>query len=232
MHIAVLDANTDTSAFARCHPSETDKFAALLGAIRPDWRFSEVKVTKDLLPAVVAEYDGYIVSGSPASVHDPDPWIGSLIAFIKTVAVGNVPIYGACFGHQAIASALGGTVAANPNGWEFGRVETVLTQPWDGATQTLSLYAAHNEQVVKLPDGARKTGETPGCENAAFAVGNKVWTTQYHPEMTPDFVVALVAEYSSKLPSDVVHRAQQSLDKSADEYTICRSIIAFFEAAT
>lgn len=232
MHIAILDSNTDDSAFAQRHDTETEKFRKLLGRHRPDWQFTEVDVVAGDLPDGPDAFEGYIVTGSPASVNDPHPWVAGLLDFIRRTASEGAPLYGTCFGHQAIAKALGGTVEKNPQGWEFGRIETVLIQPWDGATLPLSLYAAHNEQVTALPPMARQSGETPGCSNAAFAIGRKVWTTQYHPEMTGPFVTALVDEYAPDLPVDVAARARASLAKPADEDAISLSIIAFFEQAT
>lgn len=231
MHIAVLDANTDDSAFAQRHPNDPAKFRRLLTQLRPDWQVTGINVKTGEAPANIHDFDGYIVTGSPASVHDPLPWLGGLFDLIRQAASQNIPIYGACFGHQAIALALGGKVEKNPQGWEFGRIETQLTQPWDGAAKPMSLYAAHKEQVTELPPGAVITGETPGCDIAAFAIGKTIWTTQYHPEMTPDFIADLVEEYADHLTEPVATRARVSLQKQADEQAIAASITAFFENA-
>ena len=231
MHIAVLDANTDDSAFAARHPDEGAKFRAILQKVRPDWRIDGVMVKHGEFPSDPAAHDGYIVSGSPSSVNDSLPWIDPLAALIRDAVAQGVPVYGACFGHQMVARALGGRVGANPGGWVFGRVETELTSPWDGADHHLSLYAAHNEQVLELPPGAQVTGRSPDCALAGFAIGRHVWTTQYHPEMSPEFVQDLVAEYGPKLPADVAARARASLDRVADEHRIATLIAEFFETA-
>ncbi len=231
MRLAVLDANTDDSPFAARHPDEGAKFRALLAQVRPGWQVERVMVKHGDFPAQVGEYDGYIVSGSPASVNDSLPWIAPLAGLIRNAVDAGVPVYGACFGHQMIARALGGRVGPSPGGWVFGRVETDLTRPWDGKSDRLSLYAAHNEQVLDLPQGAVVTGRTAGCVLASFAVGPRVWTTQYHPEMTPDFVADLVREYGPKLPAPVAERARASLDRPADEVAIATLIAEFFETA-
>ncbi len=56
-------------------------------------------------------------------------------------------------------------------------------------------------------------------------------TTQYHPEITPDFAAALVAEYAPKLPSKVAERALASLAGRADTAAIAARIARFFEEA-
>lgn len=231
MHIAVLDANTDDSPFAARHPDEGGKFRDLLAPVRPGWRIEGVMVKHGRFPALPGAYDGYIVSGSPASVNDSLPWIEGLAGLIRAAVGQGVPVYGACFGHQMIARALGGRVGPSPGGWVMGRVETDLVRPWDGGAERLSLYAAHKEQVLDLPPGAAVLGRTEGCPLAAFGIGRHVWTTQYHPEMTPDFVADLVREYAGALPGPVVAQARASLDRPADAGRIASLIAQFFETA-
>ena len=63
------------------------------------------------------------------------------------------PLFGACFGHQAIALALGGKVGANPGGWVFGVTETEIIHaaPWmKGEAGCIQVNAAHSEQVTAL----------------------------------------------------------------------------------
>ena len=222
MHIAVLMANTDDSDFARAHPGDGAKFEALLQELRPEWRVSVYAVKDGIFPPTGAVHDGWIITGSPASVHDDMDWIGRLQVLIRDLAGQGQPLFGACFGHQAIAKALGGVVGDNPGGWEFGLVETVL----EG--EPMRLYAAHREQVVGLPPGAVGLGGNAGCPVGGCAIG-RVLTTQYHPEMTPDFVAALVEEYGPKLPKAVALRAAASLAVQADRAAIVARMVRFFE---
>jgi hypothetical protein len=62
-------------------------------------------------------------------------------------------------------------------------------------------------------------------------IGRRVMTTQYHPEMTHDFIAALVEELAGKLPDAVIAQARKSLTMQADTARIAAQIIAFFEAA-
>lgn len=186
MHIAILVTNNDRSAFAARHPWDGEKFTALLHGVRPDWRLSVFDATAGDLPADPAAFDGLLIGGSPASVHDPDPWVGALLTLIRRADAAGVPIFGACFGHQAVALALGGAVGPNPGPFVLGVVDTAL----DG--RPLRMAAAHGEQVTRLPPGAAVRGTGPGCATAFYGIGDRILCTQYHPEMTPGFIAALV----------------------------------------
>ncbi|MCW1933734.1 type 1 glutamine amidotransferase [Pararhodobacter zhoushanensis] len=231
MHIAFLDANTDRSAFAARHASEVDKFRALLAPVAPDWRYSDFKVTEGALPASLKGFDGVIVSGSPASVNDAEDWVPGLLATIRKAVDAGVPVFGACFGHQAVAKALGGVVAHNPDGWVLGRVETVIhtPAPWmRDAPATMALNAAHNEQVVTPPPGATVLGGTAQVPNAQLAMGNTVFTTQYHPEITRDFMADLITHLHGDVPAPVLASAQAALPLSLDDERMAHWIAAFF----
>ena len=225
MHVAILMANTDESGFAQRHPKDGEKFARLLGALRPDWRFTTIAVKDGVFPADLADYDGFVITGSPASVHDDAPWVHRLMQVIRDIRDSDLPLFGACFGHQAIAKALGGKVERNPGGWVFGLAETQL----EGTP--IRLYAAHVEQVTQLPEGAEPLGGNADCPFGAYRIGRHVLTTQYHPEITEDFARALVEEYRDKLPPEVAGRAEASLNRPAETGRMAQRIVDFFESA-
>jgi len=226
MHIAVLMANTDDSAFAQAHPDDGAKFRALLQSCRPDWRVTVFSVKDGEFPPEGARFEGWLITGSPASVNGDEAWIGRLLGLIRRLVAEDQPLFGACFGHQAIAKALGGRVGENPGGWEFGLVQTEM----EG--QKISLYAAHREQILDLPPGAEVLGGNTRCPVGSLVIGRKVLTTQYHPEMRPGFVAALVEAFAGKLPEAVVERARASLRGGvADSEWIAERIAQFYEAA-
>ena len=233
MHIAVLATNTDTSAFAARHPDDGHKFRALIHGMRPDWRISIFDLPAGDFPDVLADYDGFVIGGSPASVNDDAPWIGRLLRLIPAIVAQNRPLFGACFGHQAIAVALGGTVAPNPGGWVFGVTETTPTAtaaPWmQGDLRPIRVNAAHSEQVTALPPGAEVISTNSDCAVGAMRIGPFVFTTQYHPEMTADFIAALVEDYADDLPEPVAAQARRSLGQPADSYRMAAWIVGFLE---
>lgn len=226
MHIAILMTNTDESEFAQARPKDGEKFASMIRSVRPDWQVSVFAVKDGVFPADEARFDGWLITGSPASVHDGEAWIDRLMALIRRLDAGRRPVFGACFGHQAIAEALGGRVGRNPGGWVFGLAETEM----EG--RPIRLYASHIQQVLDLPAPARAMGGNAECPIGSFAVGDHILTTQYHPEMSHDFMAALVEEYAADLPPEVAAQARRSLkDGRADSARIAERIARFFEEA-
>ena len=226
LHIAVLMTNTDESEFAQSHPKDGQKFTAMIHSVRPGWQVSVFSVKDGHFPPADMRFDGWLITGSPASVHDGEAWIDALKALIRSIDERRQPLFGACFGHQAIAEALGGQVGRNPGGWVFGLTETQM----EGAP--IRLYSSHVQQVTALPAGARVTGGNAECPIGSFAVGDHILTTQYHPEMSHEFITALVEEYADDLPAEVTQRARAALSSGrADSSRIAERIARFFEEA-
>ena len=118
--IAIFDTCIDAAPFAQRDPNDGEKFKRFLQPLRPDWQFDVVLVKFGQFPKTVEEYDGYVIIGSPLSVNGKEPWIAQLLEFIKAIESKKLPMFGACFGHQAIAKGLG---------WKSGSSQTRLG-PW------------------------------------------------------------------------------------------------------
>ena len=235
MHLALLVTNTDESDFAQAHPKDGEKFPTMMARVRPDWTFDAFIVKDDHFPETLDGFDGVMITGSPASVHDDTPWIPRLLDLIRDIHARGLPLFGACFGHQAIALALGGSVGRNPGGYQHGRIQNQLTQraSWMAPlTDSFSLYGSHIEQVTALPAGAIAIATSSDCAVAGFVMGNQIYTTQHHPEMTPDFIAALTDELAEYLGADVNQKARASLSQTADNDAYAETIARFFEQAT
>jgi GMP synthase-like glutamine amidotransferase len=230
--IGILLTSNDPSEFARRFPDDGLKVQALMSRVRPDWSYRVWPVKDGEFPPSLDAADGYVITGSPASVHDPLEWIARLMQLIRELHAARKPLVGLCFGHQAIAQALGGTVSRNPGGWRLGTAVTnyrshrEYMQP---ATASLTLYAAHNEQVTTLPPGAEVLGGDAFCPVGSFAIGSHVLTTEYHPEFNLEFVAALVDELDGKLPADVIATARAHLADRVDGEVFATWMARFFE---
>ncbi len=230
--IAILLTSTDTSDFARRHPDDGEKFTTLLQPLRPDWRFDVVSVKDGELPASADSYDGYVITGSPASVNGPETWVDRLKSLIRDIDRQRIPMFGACFGHQAIAVALGGSVVRSDKGWGLGTATTHFDRraPWmEPFRDRLVLYAAHQEQVQDLPEGAEILGGDEFCPVGAYRIGDHVFATEYHPEMTHGFVAELLDELEGKLDPETLAKARASLDRPTEGPFFAQWIVNFLE---
>lgn len=235
LHIAVLLTNNDTSAFAAHFPNDGQKVVQLLQPLRPNWSYEVLPVKDGVLPTSPADFDGYVITGSPASVNDDAlPWVGPLLDFIRAVDAARQPLIGLCFGHQAVARALGGQVARNAAGWGLGTAPThwQVERPWmQPARSTTTLMAAHNEQVTRMPEGAECLGGSDFCPISSMQIGQHIWTTQYHPEMPLVFMQALLGYLADKLDSHTLARAHGSLQQAADVPLFGQWMAQFIEHA-
>lgn len=90
-------------------------------------------------------------------VYETDAWIADLLDWIRA-AKGRTKLVGVCFGHQAMAQALGGRVEKSDRGWGVGlhRYQVASSEPWmNPAAATVAIPASHQDQVVEKPADAR-----------------------------------------------------------------------------
>jgi GMP synthase (glutamine-hydrolysing) len=145
--------------------------------------YSEI-VAHDLSAAELAARRpaGIILSGGPASVYEPngpqvDPGLFAL----------GVPVLGICYGHQLMAQALGGEVAATGQR-EYGGTELHVERPsvllQDLPTED-TVWMSHGDGVTRAPDGFRITATTDAIPVAAMEDRERgLFAVQFHPEVT------------------------------------------------
>lgn len=187
-------------------------------------------VYRGIVPSSVDECDGWITSPSRASVNDNEGWIAGIEGFVRRLVSEEAPFAGICFGHQLLARALGGRVEHAPSGWGVGaqRYEIVDGRPWmDPAADQVVLIASHEDQVVRLPEGARLLARSDHCPNAMFAVGRRAIGVQAHPEFTAELSAALIDLRVDLIGETTAAVARASLSTPLDRATIARWIGRF-----
>ena len=197
----------------------------LLGAPGDEWTVFDA--CQGQLPTAVADYRGYVVTGSHYSCNDDSlSWLGPLFEFLQECAAaadGRVRVVACCFGQQAVARALGGTVSDNPVGrFVIGREELALHDGANAAfarTASLALLQSHGECVTGLPDGARVWAESATAPYEVFSVNERVLAFQGHPELTPLEVEEKILDYllaDGRLGREQGEQARQSMRRPLD----------------
>lgn len=230
--IAVLDNNPMDSAFVRAFPNDGEKVVAGLAPLRPGWTFEVWAAKHDELPPDATAYDGWVLTGSVSSVNDAQPWIHRLGDLLRELHARRAPMAGLCFGHQMIARALGGGVGPSPGGWRLGVATTrfVAPEPWMRHWQSdIALYAAHQEQVLVPPPGARVLGGDAWAPVGSLALGDHVFTTQYHPELSREFLQGVLREHGDEFPPEVAERARGELRQPVDAPLFLQWLAQFLE---
>jgi len=150
-------------------------------------RVREAQVYSEVVPHTTSVADilarkpaAVVLSGGPASVYvDGAPQLD------PALFDAGVPVFGICYGFQAMAGALGGTVA-HTGTREYGRTELAVDGGvlHDGLPPTQPVWMSHGDAVTAAPPGFTVTASSVGAPVAAFEdPARRLAGVQYHPEV-------------------------------------------------
>lgn len=226
--IAILETGAPPPALVGEYGDYPSMFAAMLGEGFETKTFDAVNGP---LPDAAA-FDGAIITGSPAGVYEDLPWIAPLLEWIRT-AKGRTRLVGICFGHQAMAQALGGHVEKSERGWGVGlhTYEVAGGEPWMGeAAATVAIPVSHQDQVVIQPPASRVTIRSGFTPYAGLAWGDDAISFQCHPEFRPAYAGALLGGRRGRIPDAVVDAGLASLEQPDDRGVMADWIRRFLSA--
>jgi GMP synthase (glutamine-hydrolysing) len=150
-------------------------------------------------------YTGVVVTGSHTMVTERQDWSERAAAWLRNNVLAGVPVLGICYGHQLLAHALGGEVADNPNGREFGTVEVDMGE---GAQEDellgclprrVRVHVGHTQSVVRLPPGAVRLASNQWDHNQAARFAGSAWGVQFHPEFDSEIVREYITRFEDLL---------------------------------
>ncbi|MEO6987830.1 MAG: hypothetical protein ABI239_04205 [Aquihabitans sp.] len=230
LRIGLLQCGHVMPALAERHGDYPELFERFLAPFDID--ITTYDVTDGVLPADVAEQDGWLISGSTNSTYDDLPWIPPLESFLRSVVNSARPVVGICFGHQILAQALGGRVEKSDAGWGIGGhdYDVVARHPWISDTARVRLIASHQDQVSVLPDGAEVFLRTDHCPNAGYTLGDDIMTIQPHPEFERDLSRELTETRHAIFGEALTAEGLASLDQPLDNHEVARWIGTFLKA--
>jgi GMP synthase-like glutamine amidotransferase len=135
-----------------------------------------------------------VVLGSGKSLAaDLPPWAPGVLDWLRAADTACLPVLGICFGAQALAAALGGSVhrlAAPEIGWieiATADAERIPSGPW---------MAWHEDGLTPPPLAYELASNAVGTQ--AFCLRRHL-AVQFHPEVTPDIVEGWATSPRSRL---------------------------------
>jgi GMP synthase (glutamine-hydrolysing) len=151
-------------------------------------RVREARVYSEIVPSSMPVADllakkpkAIVLSGGPSSVYaEGAPQVD------PALFEAGVPVFGICYGFQAMAAALGGEVARTGLS-EFGGTTLTVTQPGSllaGQPAEQSVWMSHGDSVARAPEGFTVLASSAGASVAAFEdLSRSLAGVQYHPEV-------------------------------------------------
>ena len=150
-------------------------------------RVREVSIYSEIVPSHVTAAqvklknpEAIILSGGPSSVYaDHAP------AFDSEILNLGIPVFGICYGFQAMANALGGEVTKTGKS-EFGRTKLAAKESnlFKEAPFSQLVWMSHGDAVTKAPAGFAICASTEDTPVAAFEnESGQIAGVQFHPEV-------------------------------------------------
>ena len=205
-HKPVLILKTGETVKSLLQQGEDFEDWIIAGTGLPAGSFLTVAVFQGEKLPPVDEIAGIIITGSAAYVTDHDEWNEHSAAFLREAMERELPILGICYGHQLLAYALGGEVAFHPRGREIGttmvRLEPANTSHdplLGGLPASFKAQVSHLQTVARPPAGSTVLASNDFEPYHALRFGPRAWGVQFHPEFSPQVMLAYLAQREESL---------------------------------
>ena len=236
MKLGILDCDRLDADYAeRFGRVYSEMFIAGFRALQPDLTFSVWAACDGELPGDLHECDAWLITGSRHDAYSDLPWVVALREWIVRADAAGVPLAGVCFGHQAIAQALGGAVNKSAKGWGLGVAVNLVLAERDWMVPNvpqIRVLASHQDQVESLPPGALRLAGNDFCPNFMFQHGEHVVAIQGHPEFSVEYDRALIEKRRESLGEARYQACLATLEQGVDSTLVLRWILQFLGLLT
>ncbi|MFM8366386.1 MAG: glutamine-hydrolyzing GMP synthase [Candidatus Nanopelagicaceae bacterium] len=150
-------------------------------------RVREANVFSEIVPSHISAAEvktknpqAIILSGGPASVYEEHA-----PAFDNEILKLGIPVFGICYGFQAMAAALGGVVTKTGKS-EFGRTQLTAkdSKIFKDTPLNQLVWMSHGDAVTQAPAGFTVCANTSDTPVAAFENESaQLAGVQFHPEV-------------------------------------------------
>ena len=151
-------------------------------------RVREAAVYSEIVPhtmpveeLLAREPAAIVLSGGPSSVYEP-----GAPSVDPAIFTSGVPVFGMCYGFQAMAAALGGEVRRTGRS-EYGRTPVEVSQSGTllaDLPQRHRVWMSHGDSVVAAPEGFTVLAASESSPVAAFEdLDRRLAGVQWHPEV-------------------------------------------------
>ena len=129
---------------------------------------------------------GFILSGGPASVYEPDAPLAPAYVYES-----GLPVLGICYGMQVITKQLGGQVTPGTKR-EYGHAVMHLSQAdsplFARLPESTPVWMSHGDKIEEMPPGFTALAYTENSPYAVIGNGSNIFGLQFHPEVahTPE----------------------------------------------
>ncbi len=216
-HIAIYLTDTWRDERVAGFDDYAQKFERLLAPHMPGSVFQHFDLVEGEFPADPTAFDGVVITGSSANVTENPPWLAQLLAHIRQIDAAKIKLFAVCFGHQAVAVALGGRVEFRDVVLGSPAMQILERQDWMVPfLEAPRIFAGNFQQVIDLPKSMKLIGTSASCRNVMAVKGDHILSLQFHPELSARYMHNYFDHAGEELAESILAQARREVDRGSD----------------